>query len=218
MEEVLRSSTWFGMDGTFRITPKPGNIMDVRASQVLNITAENPGGGVVLLFSVIMTSRKIGLYKKVFKFLKQNFPHFKPPQMMSDFELAMRKGFKSVYPTAKVYGCRFHFSKSIFAKIKGRFRLGKYLRPTGSEGQVQLSHRLRQYLGLPLLRPEHMHPEMTRLKNEIKALVIQYCTEHEQKAFNKLHNYIITSWMKRLGPEEISVYGALHKTNNITER
>ena len=104
MEDVVRTSTWFVMDGTFRITPRPGNLLDVRASQVLNITADYHGG-VVLLFSVIMTSCKIGLYKRVFKFIRQHVPNFKPLQMMADYELAMRKGFRAVFPSAK-YGCR----------------------------------------------------------------------------------------------------------------
>jgi hypothetical protein len=61
---------------------------------------------VVLLFSIIMTSRKIGLYRKVFKFLKEKVPNFKPPQMMADYERAMRNAFKSVYPTSRLFGCR----------------------------------------------------------------------------------------------------------------
>jgi len=105
MDDVLRTSTWFSMDGTFRIMPRPGNVLDVRASQVLLITADYHGK-VVLLFSVIMTSRKIGLYRKVFKFLKTTFPNFKPPQMMSDYERSMRSAFRSIYPSTKLFGCR----------------------------------------------------------------------------------------------------------------
>jgi len=112
----------------------------------------------------------------------------------------------------------FHFSKNVFSKIKSKFRLAAYLRPTGSEPQRQLSHRLRQYFALPLLKPEDMYPEMNRLKNEIKELVVQHCTPEEQVAFNSLHNYLIKTWMMRFGPEEISVYNAVHKTNNVTER
>lgn len=105
LEDVLRTSTWFSADGTFKITPRPGNVLDVRASQVLHITADYHGS-VVLLFSVIMTSRKVGLYKKVLKFIKRTIPNFKPPQLMCDYESALRKAFKSVFPATKVYGCR----------------------------------------------------------------------------------------------------------------
>jgi len=93
------------MDGTFRIMPKPGGRMDVRASQVLLITADYHGK-VVLLFAILMTSRKVALYKKVFKFLKLNVPNFKPPQMMSDYERAMRNAFRTVYASSRLFGCR----------------------------------------------------------------------------------------------------------------
>jgi hypothetical protein len=106
----------------------------------------------------------------------------------------------------------------VFAKIKSKFHLSAYLRPSGSEHQKQLSHRIRQYFAIPLLKAEDMLPEMNRLKNEIKGLVLAHCTKADQVAFNQLHNYIIATWMKRFGPEEISVFNAIHKTNNITER
>lgn len=116
------------------------------------------------------------------------------------------------------YFNRFHFSKNLFAKIKGKFRLAGYLRATGHGYQKQLSHRLRQYFALPLLKPEHMIGEMTRLKEEIRDLVLRHCTVEEQRAFNDVHNYIVKSWMIRFGPNEISVFGAPYKTNNINER
>jgi len=105
----------------------------------------------------------------------------------------------------------------VFGKIK-KLLLLAYMRATGSEPVKQISHRLRQYLALPLLKPEDMHSQMTRLKNEIKELVLQHCTREQQIAFNDLHNYLIETWMMRFGPEEISVYNAVHKTNNVTER
>lgn len=112
----------------------------------------------------------------------------------------------------------FHFSKNVFSKIKSKFRLAAYLRPSGDENQSQISFRTRQYFALPLLRPEDMYGEMERLKNEMKALVVAHCTPEIRRAFNALHNYIIQSWMIRYGPEEISVYGSPHKTNNVLER
>lgn len=98
-------ATFFAMDGTFRTTPRPGNVLDIRASQVLHITADYHGK-IVVLFSVIMTSRKIGLYRKVFKFIKKEVPNFKPPLMMADYEKAMRNAFKSVFSSTRLLGCR----------------------------------------------------------------------------------------------------------------
>ena len=37
------------------------------------------------------------------------FPSISPKYSMSDFEKAMRKGIKNVYPEIKINGCHFHF-------------------------------------------------------------------------------------------------------------
>lgn len=103
--ECCDTSTDFFMDGTFRICPKQGNILNVRSAQVFNILAERNGHG-VLLFSVIMTSRKLALYERVFQKIKDHFPTFKPPNMMSDYEASMRKAFKKKFPTSRLLGCR----------------------------------------------------------------------------------------------------------------
>jgi len=53
-----------------------------------------------------MTSRKLQLYKKVMDLIKANYPDFKPVQMMSDYETAMRKAFKDTFPESRLFGCR----------------------------------------------------------------------------------------------------------------
>lgn len=73
--------------------------------KVINILADHHGTAVCIL-SIIMTCRKVGLYKKVFHLLKQLFPEFAPRQVMSDFEASLRKGFLAVFPTTRLLGCR----------------------------------------------------------------------------------------------------------------
>jgi hypothetical protein len=103
--ECCDSSTDFFMDGTFRICPKQGNILNVRSSQVFNVLTERNGHG-LLLFSVIMTSRKLALYERVFQKIKEHYPTFNPPNMMADFEASMRKAFKKKFPASRLLGCR----------------------------------------------------------------------------------------------------------------
>lgn len=105
MQHVIAESKHFFMDGTFRIAPKQGRILSVRSSQIFNIFADFHDNA-ALLFTVIMTSRKLPLYEKVMDIIKENFPDFKPIQMMSDFETAMRKSFKSRFPNSRLFGCR----------------------------------------------------------------------------------------------------------------
>jgi len=93
------------MDGTFRIAPRQGRILSIRSNQVFNIFADYHDNAAII-FTVIMTSRKLQLYKKVMDLIKANYPDFKPVQMMSDYETAMRKAFKDTFPESRLFGCR----------------------------------------------------------------------------------------------------------------
>lgn len=113
---------------------------------------------------------------------------------------------------------RFHFSKNLFARIKSKYHLAGYLRSGSSGVNAQLSHRLRQYFALPLLKPEDMRGEVERLEREVRDLVVKNCTRKVVKQFNAFHKYVVNYWMRLHGPANISVFGMQHKTNNITER
>jgi len=53
-----------------------------------------------------MTSRKVGLYKAVFRTIKDKLPAFTPHQIMADFEASMRKAILATFPDTKLFGCR----------------------------------------------------------------------------------------------------------------
>ena len=214
---TIDDCSWFSMDGTFKIVPRQGQIFNLRSSQVFNIIADY-NGHAILLFTVVMTSRRLALYEKVLDVIKTHFPNFKPLQMMADFEVAMRTAFISRFPSSRLYGCRFHFAKAIYARVKNVLGLGPYLRPRGNKTQKALSHLVRQYMSLPLLRPEDMKGQVERIGKEIRALATAHCTAKVVRSFNRLHNYICKYWMQYQGPANVSVFGATHKTNNIHER
>lgn len=117
-----------------------------------------------------------------------------------------------------IYYFRFHFAKNIFAKIKGKFRLGAFLKPRECRKQAEISNKLRQYMALPLLKPEDMRGQLERLEAELEQLSAENCTLDIVDRFNDFHNYVTTYWMKQHGPYNISVHGTKHKTNNIAER
>lgn len=60
----------------------------------------------VAMFSVVMTTKKYSLYKKVFEKIKEKFPDFDPSHLMTDFEWALRKALKAVFTRSRVWGCR----------------------------------------------------------------------------------------------------------------
>ena len=62
-----------------------------------------------------------------------------------------------------------------------------------------------------------MRSEVERIGNDLKHLT-KDMTRDVIKRFNRLHNYVVKYWMRFHGPNNISVNGAEHKTNNISER
>ena len=105
VQSTSEESIDFFMDGTFRIVPRNGKFLNLRSSQVFNILADHHGTA-LCIFTVVMTSRKLPLYRKVFALISSKFPNFKPARMMSDYEPAMRKAFKETYNTTRMNGCR----------------------------------------------------------------------------------------------------------------
>lgn len=112
---------------------------------------------------------------------------------------------------------RFHYSKALFSKIKGKFGLAGYFRAQNNREQAMISHTLRQYLALPLLTSEDMRVQVKRLERDLKKRT-RNCTPYIISCFNKFHQYVVKYWMKFHGPENITVFDAQYKTNNIVER
>jgi len=112
---------------------------------------------------------------------------------------------------------RYHFSGALFHKLVSKFNLGALYRATGSAAQKRISHVLRQYFGIPLLKPNHMKGEIERLERELRALSTHVAPTIAER-LNRFHIYVVNYWMNFMGPVNISVAGALHKTNNVIER
>lgn len=174
-------------------------------------------GQVICFLVVVMTTRKVSLYKKVFQKIHALFPSLSPQFVMADYEIGLRKSVILVFPEARVLGCRFHFSKSILKKLKTKFKLGSFYNPKGSAQQKQFVRIVRQIMALPLLRSQHLRGEVNRLEQEMKDFALTTTAEVSRR-MNAFINYIITFWMRLAGSHTISVYGSPHKTNNVTER
>ena len=62
-----------------------------------------------------------------------------------------------------------------------------------------------------------MRQEVERLERELRQVASQVATTVADR-LNRFHNYVVDFWMNLMGPKNLSVYGALHKTNNVIER
>jgi len=101
--------------------------------------------------------------------------------------------------------------------MKTKFRLGAFYKPRGSAAQKRISHILRQCFALPLLKANHMKAEVDRLEKELRDLTRHVSTTIAER-LNKFHLYVVDYWMRLFGANNLSLAGALHKTNNIIER
>jgi MULE transposase domain len=67
---------------------------------------------------VMMTCKATGLYIEVFRRLRALF-QLDPTMINTDFEAALTKALKEVFPNAKIHGCFFHFAQAVFRAIMG---------------------------------------------------------------------------------------------------
>jgi len=104
VERISQKSTFLHIDGTFSILPGYISALKVRCAQILNIVAEY-GPAVVSLFTVMMTGRKVGLYRGLYRHLKQKHPDLEPREIMADWEPALRKTAAEVWTDARIIGC-----------------------------------------------------------------------------------------------------------------
>lgn len=105
LEKATDRATFYHVDATFGVLPGHLDVLKVRSSQVLNICADY-GGALVCVMTVVMSCRKVGLYRKIFRFIKEQFPFFEPRAFMADWETGLRKTLEETWPNARLVGCR----------------------------------------------------------------------------------------------------------------
>ena len=93
------------VDGTFGLIPGRVSVLNVRSSQVLNVLADYKGA-VICILTVVMSGRKLPLYTEIFRWFANEFKAFRPKEIMTDFEPALRVGIKRALPGTRVRGCK----------------------------------------------------------------------------------------------------------------
>jgi hypothetical protein len=115
MLSILQHDTTFMFaDATFWTCPRP-------FSQVMNIMCSYKGI-IMPIFHIMMTCKASELYRQIFLRLRALF-QLQPLSFNTDFEAAITKAIKAVFPTAVVHGCYFHFSQAVFRAIMGSSKL-----------------------------------------------------------------------------------------------
>ena len=158
--EHLQSAKRLHVDGTFKLVGKP-------FYQLLGIHTYIKSGDRMKLIPVAfvdMSRRRAIDYIKVFRSLKKLAPNMKVEEIVSDFERGLWKAVRRVFPDVSMRGCAFHFTQSVFKRIK---RLGL----SGSYKRNKAVHRLcRKLMTLHLLPYQKIPRVFKQLSRGVTSL------------------------------------------------
>ncbi|XP_008188820.1 uncharacterized protein LOC103311064 [Acyrthosiphon pisum] len=142
-------------------------------------------------------------YDVALQFIKQNLlPDFRPTVIVTDFETALMEMLIRHFPTATSHGCWFHINQAVWRKMK---KLG-YLHLVNNNEFALKS--LKMLMVLPLLPARRIEEGFIEIK--------QYAVIHGVN-LRRLFNYYERFWLRKIGPQLISVYKKKFRTNNNIE-
>ena len=110
MSTLLSEVTSIQFDWTFYTVP-------TQFSQLWTVYV-SVGRHTVPAIHCLMTAKSKELYTAVLENIAIYVPQFLPSASMSDWEPAARNALREIYPQVKLYGCWFHYTQRIWAKIQ----------------------------------------------------------------------------------------------------
>ena len=138
--QVLASSKNWYCDGTFHSAP-------LVFQQVFSIHVIKDSISIPVVFA-LLPNKKQESYTSVFMQILISKPNIKPQSIMSDFELAIVNGWKSVFPETKERFCFFHFSQNIYRKICSEGLKQRY------DCDLEFSFKIKMLTALAFIPPE----------------------------------------------------------------
>ena len=190
------TNTYF--DGTFFVAPD-------LFLQLFTVSVDYMGNVFPILFC-IMTHKTKGLYKELFRVMKDLFPQMHLSKGMSDFESASRFALQEIYPTITLSGCFFHFTQAIFKQIQ---KLS--LRDTYKSNPL-LAGFCKRLMALAMLPTQSITPAFNNLTSEILDI-----SREDRRNLDKLLSYFRRYWLQTVKPENFSVFHVRRQTNNHIE-
>lgn len=197
VEAVLKSEVHNNLhvDGTFRVRPNG------RFDQLLVIHWEHRGQSWPFIF-VLMVKRTQAAYIALWRYVEENIGKLRPETFMSDYEVSLRSSIRSQYPSCVTSGCYFHFCQAEYEKA-AKIGLTKTFK-----GMSDVRTLFMKFLRLPLL-------PANKIEEAYSLLLVGVPTD--EKCWSDFLTYFQKQWLEKEGPANISVYGRLHRTNNLVE-
>ena len=191
------AKTWY-LDGTFKIVKPPF----VQLWSIHAFIVKGEESKQVPLAYIFMSSRKATDYVAVFNFLKALIPDMAVECMVMDFEAALWKAIRKVFPAVKCRGCCFHWTQAVWRKIQ---EVGLQV---AYNKEVAVHHLCKHLLGLPFVPEGHIEPCFIELQKRA-----------ETDKLKVLFKYVNKTWIRSSiwGPGTWSCYGQSIRTNNDVE-
>lgn len=189
-------------DGTFSIIP-------LNFKQLYIIMGEIDGKPRLIAY-ILMEGRKYEDYFCLFEFLRDAL-NINPGTLMADFEKAVRKAAKVIWPACKVEGCMFHFCQAVRRKARSYDEIAALLECNrSSQTRFIANNIIRMFMRLCLL-------PTCKIEEGIRE-ILEYAKQHRLYAsFTRFHEYFQETWMKGYKPDDWNVSNRLRRTNNDLE-
>lgn len=168
----------------------------------------------VPLYYILMSRRTAADYKQVFKAVVKkmggNCDNIK--EVVSDYERAIWRGVEDVFPSARMYGCAFHWTQAVFRNFK-KIGLVHLYSKTGEMKSI-----FKKVLALHLLPYEKIPKTFKSLEKEAIHIGKHLCSD-DRRLMKKFFVYVKKQWInsKCWGPKKWSVFNQAIRTNNDAE-
>lgn len=189
-------------DGTFSIIPLKFKQLYIIMGEI----EEKPR----LIAYILMEGRSYEDYLYLFKFLRDALS-IEPGSIMADFEKAVRKAAKEVWPACKIEGCMFHFCQALRRMARSMEEITKLLEKTQPIRIKSQAHTiLKMYMMLCLV-------PLPRVDEGIESIKKYTKQQRLTKPFTRFHKYFLDTWVHRYKPSEWNVSSRVRRTNNDLE-
>jgi len=151
-----------------------------------------------------MESRTEMAYRDLFTHIRHIVPELDPEFFMTDFEVAQQNAIIEIFPSVRVTGCLWHYSRAVCRNVRS---LGLHALVRDSENARRV---VRLCLGIPLAPPGHLF-------DALNAIVIEARRLNLHDRFVDLFAYLRGTWLEGVGERVLCVFGVRHRTNNVAE-
>lgn len=108
--DLLVVNDFWLADGTFKVVPEI-------YYQLYSIHVQYESGIALPCLLALLPGKEERIYVKMLNMLLEKIPQARPRKILTDFETAAMKAFRTVFENIEIGGCFFHLSQSILRKV-----------------------------------------------------------------------------------------------------